>query len=798
MSFQVSARTILQLGAELISSDGIAFYELIKNAFDAQSANVSIQVVVRAPHGVVDTALRRIALRQPGQKGVQLTKADARLLADVKALVADAIDVGAPDAAELIDELGAADSFGTTEQVLRCANYIRVSDTGVGMTLDDLRDVYLTVGTPVRARERRAQSPNGGRRILGEKGIGRLSVMRLGELLRVESTTAGESNWNTLRIDWRAFGESDAALVQDVKVAPTIGASKLNKAEHGTRLTIGALLAPWDAERLRRIVEDEFSKLTDPFTPKLRFPVVAEFNDQRVEPRRLDTILFEHAHATLNVEFAPGDADTTPVARGRLWYRPPQQKQQQREFTENITIAGDHLFVAAGDAHDEVLRSLGPWSLKVFWYNRRYLSRIEGIGELGNVRKLVKQWAGGVMVFRDGFRVLPYGGPDDDWLALDEKAFGSSGYKLNRQQIIGKLDISSYLNPSLVDQTNREGLRENAEKRALVLLLHTIFIGVFKPFIEHIDREIKAASALSLAEISDRMSEQDARLNGALESLLAVLPAELRKHPALAEISAAAAAMRDSAEEAHQLAEVLEQARGDLVHLASLGLTVEILAHELTRAATGALRTLAKAKRTPGGIGPASRELVAVLESQLTTLSKRLRTLDPLSTAGRQRKEVFELVDWVRTVLAYHSDQFERHSISCQFEVRPKSGTLQVRAVKGMVVQVIENLTSNSVYWLDKRRRRGDSFRARIQASLDVDTRQLRFTDNGPGISPDRIETVFLPFTTTKSDGAGRGLGLYISREIAQYNGWSLYLSPDAGPDGMLHTFVLQLPESDT
>lgn len=47
MPFKVSARTILLLGAELISSDAIAFYELIKNAFDAGSPRVDIDVVAR-------------------------------------------------------------------------------------------------------------------------------------------------------------------------------------------------------------------------------------------------------------------------------------------------------------------------------------------------------------------------------------------------------------------------------------------------------------------------------------------------------------------------------------------------------------------------------------------------------------------------------------------------------------------------------------------------------------------------------------------------------------------------------
>ena len=56
MSFKISARTILHLGSELISSDAIAFYELIKNAFDAQSKRVKIRAIIRIPH---DAALAR-------------------------------------------------------------------------------------------------------------------------------------------------------------------------------------------------------------------------------------------------------------------------------------------------------------------------------------------------------------------------------------------------------------------------------------------------------------------------------------------------------------------------------------------------------------------------------------------------------------------------------------------------------------------------------------------------------------------------------------------------------------------
>src|SRR5205823_6627238 len=93
------------------------------------------------------------------------------------------------------------------------------------------------------------------------------------------------------------------------------------------------------------------------------------------------------------------------------------------------------------------------------------------IGTLTQVRQQQAQWAGGLALYRDGFRVHPYGGPDDDWLDLDRKALASGGYKVNRRQLIGRVSISARQNPLLVDQTNREGLRDCPEKRALVKIL---------------------------------------------------------------------------------------------------------------------------------------------------------------------------------------------------------------------------------------------------------------------------------------------------------------------------------------
>src|SRR5262249_38409362 len=143
-----------------------------------------------------------------------------------------------------------------------------------------------------------------------------------------------------------------------------------------------------------------------------------------------------------------------------------------------------------------------------------------------------------------------------------------------------------------------------------------------------------------------------------------------------------------------------DKRQSQLVHLAGIGLMVEIVAHELNRATQYTLALLADSN-----LDEAPQEIqktLDTLQSQLRTIQKRLRVLDPVSTAGRQVKEKFEVVSWVREIMASHDAQFERHQISLNLRVVPANGELRIRAVKGMIVQVFENLISNSVYWLKR------------------------------------------------------------------------------------------------
>ena len=797
MSFRVAARTLLHLGAELISSDGVAFYELIKNGLDAGSRTVRVDVVVALP----DATYRQLR-DQVSEFG------DARLEA-LREQACQGINTAAPTAPKALEHLSNAATWeqlgAAIEGVYSNMNYITVSDTGSGMSLEDLTDVYLTIGTPARFKERerwKAQTGDGNgklpgesRPILGEKGVGRLSAMRLGNELHIRTSKAGESHWNILDVDWTRFSQDVDAMIGDIPIQPVAGDHKSDPSESGTTILISRLSGPWSRERVSTICGQEFSKLVDPFTPGVQLPVGVYFNGQWVNIPRFNRILFEHAHATVSATYT---VDPQPRLSGRIWYEGNRRKAgTERETT--FDLEGTHAVSVVGgmlpqeDITLGTLTNLGPFALTIYWYNRQRLSGIEGIGNQSAVRGLLSRWAGGVMVFRDGFRVGAYGNPDDDWLDLDRRALAYRSYKVNRAQIVGKLDISSINNLQLVDQTNREGLRDTVEKRVLVRLLKWIIEYQFLGFLDAVDKERPATEALNLDDLEARTKDNDAKLDDALARISREYPKLEQKFHIRALIQENRQVLQETMTEIHRRTESYETGRSQLVHLAGIGLMVEILAHELNRATTYTLNTLSDARRVP--VPTQLANVFSTLEAQLRSLQKRLRTLDPLSTRGRQVKESFDLVVWTQDTLDAHRPQFERHAIRLRFHTIPSQhARITVRAVKGMIVQVLENLISNSVYWLDQERKLNPTFKPEITVEVDAAEKQVRFSDNGPGIEPERREKVFLAFESTKPPGAGSGLGLFVAREIAEYHDAALYLDPaGSGERQTLHTFVFDL-----
>jgi signal transduction histidine kinase len=791
MHFRVAARTILQLGAELISSDEIAFYELIKNAIDAQAEEkrlneitVEISIVARMKYEASRALLNKLISWE--SKDIIGTSVS---MDELRAEIFNSLSASGDRTDELLPQLMKASSYKDMIGIIEESNYIDIKDSGEGMSQNGLKEIYLTIGTRSRQKQRekhtqsKASKDDDHRLLLGEKGVGRLSVMRLGRRLRVKTTKKGESHWNILEVDWSRFSHSSDEYIDQIEINPYQGEVKRAKSEQGTIIHISGLTSGWDESRIRKLLEVEFSKFTDPFNPKAGCQIEVDFNGNAMSIPVFDKSVLKHAHAVVKAEFTTGN---NPRLKGNIDYR-------LRAFKKSFSLEKAELRSAAKVESLDALVSLGPFKVEAYWFNRRLLNAASGVPNFQEIRDNVKKWAGGLMLYRDGFRVKPYGDMDDDWLDLDQKALASGGYKVNRRQIIGKVDISSLHNSQLIDQTNREGLRSSDEKQALVRILKHILETEMRVFLNYIDKQLHEESLIDLDILKNRVKDEVRVALKHVQLLVAKYP-EVRSDVAVVgKIHEAFKKIEEGVGKIKEQADAYKSGHDDTVHLAGLGLLVEFLAHELNRAASNAIDTLDKVNsyNLPREI----KGQFLLLDEQMKSLRKRLQFLDPLSTNARQKKETFELVSWVKEIITAHKIQFDQYHIKTEVNVVPGNhATLRFKGVKGMIVQVLENLISNSVYWLNQQYGLDKNFPPRINIVIDTELKEIIVTDNGPGVEPKRKEEIFLPFVTMKPSGDGKGLGLYIAREIATYHDAELFLSetPTIHPN-RLNTFVFAL-----
>lgn len=780
--FRITARTVLELGSELISSDIIAFYELIKNGFDAGTkSGVDLRF---------DIPLPRHSYLQLRAKIDEEKDLDAVKEAMIDALLTNASETaiqgfrtaieGARTPAGLLRRLDAAQAQFNT---------VTVSDTGTGMSLADLENKFLVIGTASRKREVDAALAAGAAKTpyLGEKGIGRLSAMRLGERLRVETAQTSDKVLNVLDVDWRAFGDVDAMLDQ-IPVEPKRGPAKPKASWSGTSIIISDLTENWTEARVREMAKYDFARLTDPFADASSRPRIAIYwNGERITIPIMQSALLEAAHARVQGQYAIVNGKpvlTCTVEAVDLGFDHPLEREVSTLTMEDLQGA----FIGnEGLVEDTALVTVGPFSFEAHWYNRRRLSRVDIIGDQRAVREHQEKWSG-ILLFRDGFRVFPYGEDEDDWLELDRKALRRRGYTLNKTQFVGRVNISRTANPRLVDQTNREGLRVTPEQHVLLQIIRYAVQDRLGLFMQDVERRYKAQK-IDLSEAQAQVTQLEDRANTAIRKLQRLTPPEGKA--AIEDLQQTLFEFREFAAKARERIAQVEKESRQMVDMAGVGLMVEVVAHELARSSENALRALdaLKGKDVPEQL----RAHFKTLQSEMKSVSKRLRVLDPLSISGRQRTETFLLDELVRDTVEAHEAQFARHEVELLLDT--PSRPLRVRAVKGMIVQILENLIANSIYWLDIRAEREPSFERQIRIAVESGPPAILFEDNGRGIAPENREKVFDAFFSLKETRRRRGLGLFIARDAAQHHGGSLTLDDAINPEtGRLHRFILELP----
>ena len=334
---------------------------------------------------------------------------------------------------ELVKNAHDADAHRVTisfEGVTGPDGCICIRDDGHGMDVEHAPGQVDGAGGEHQGRARAGRSRGLGRRVLGEKGVGRFAADKLARNLTIVSRCPRRSEEVHAVVDWDQYAD-DALMLSDVLNRWEVRPAREIEG-HGTLLRMGGLRSQW-TERMFRRLSLRLSRLLSPFrTDRDRFVIHIESDD------------FPEYSGELRQDFLE---------------KAPYRVEAEFDGEQTVTIAlNDRRAVAQRwNGHGEL--SCGPVRIRIFAFDLEGES-LARIGPRMEVRAWLREWTG-VSIYRDGFRVWPYGEPHDDWLRLDQRRVNNPVEKLSNNQVIGFIDIGRDRNPDLMDQTNREGLIHN-------------------------------------------------------------------------------------------------------------------------------------------------------------------------------------------------------------------------------------------------------------------------------------------------------------------------------------------------
>jgi hypothetical protein len=276
-------------------------------------------------------------------------------------------------------------------------------------------------------------------------GVGRFAVDRLGRYVELISRASGEAPEIVASFDWDEFDDGDRALSE---IASTWSERRPEQFTNGsgTLLRIGGLRSHWTQRNFRKL-SSRLMRLISPFGNGNGFEIRMTSDEFPDYSGAMESRFLKKAPYRISAAFDGKD-------------------------TIHYQIGEKDPFSARWEGSSDP--RCGPAKLTLYCFDLDN----EGLARVGtgiDVKAWLREWSG-VNIYRDDFRVLPYGEPDDDWLRLDQRRVNNPVVCLSNNQVCGFFEISADGNPELNDQTNRGGLQENDAFQDL----RTLALDVFK------------------------------------------------------------------------------------------------------------------------------------------------------------------------------------------------------------------------------------------------------------------------------------------------------------------------------
>lgn len=651
---------------------------------------------------------------------------------------------------------------------------IEVQDTGQGMSRADIIDSWLKVGTSFKADHKTIKSGKDVRRVTGEKGLGRLSAARLGGTLTMFTKRVNAPCYR-VDIDWDAISKANSidkcgVLIQAVK--PPKGLEK-----KGTLLRMQRLKKKWDFEAKSDLSELQtgLARFIPPFKSKKDFNINLTLPGQESQPVEITPpkILSQPPYVAKGSVDDKGEANIIYEYKG-------YDKESGRRISGFLKLAEDdsRLTDNKTSTRDDKLTECGPfdfefriWDLdkdSLFELDKRFDLR----EKVTNIRRLITDSPfSGISLYRDGILVLPkeirldkqVGAAEKDWLGLNLRRISRIGKRLSANQIVGYADISADINAALRDTADRERLVDNEASREFRKFLFRIVA-----FAEH-EREkdgaepyhkeppLKELFAMLKAPVLPKKLEEIEARKGGWDEIRQVVD--------------------EHTKELDTAVDEIEQRFYYYSRLANIGSLAMLLEHEvgnkvavISELVSQLRENLEKIK----SLGNLERRL-ELAENAIRSLQRLADIFSPLANRNfgtRRRNSGLEEI--ISQTAEWHEKEIKHMQVKLHIV---SDGQTVVAVDPGELVPIIDNLMTNSLYWLKKVSQEKREILIKIAPSITASRIDVRFHDSGPGIEDGLEEKIFWPGVTRKEDGIGMGLTV-ASELVAQYNGKMYLIKP--------------------
>ena len=690
------ARLLRTLGSDLISSDKVALIELVKNSYDADASVVLIR------------------FQGPLKEG---------------------------------------------------GGGVGVYDDGHGMNAETLQNSWLDIATDTK---KRSPKSDGGRRVLGEKGIGRLAAARLGHEMLLVTRMEG-SDEVTLRIDWREFDRDDAYL-DEIKIdwhsgdpdgfsdsgTVTAAFSELGiESWHpgrGTMVKIDKLSRTWERDdllelrtALTRLIRPRpvRNSITAAPTSKDDFQIILQLSD--VGEGLQDLAGPIEASGSLQTPHYSLTGSVDEHGSATLRY-----EQEKPRYVEEIGVkqlwTDDKRGPAAGpfdfeinvwdrdkDAIQRTLRSSKPEQTA------------PSVKELKGFRDTLSEVAG-VSIYRDTFRVLPFGETGDDWLGLDLRRVQAPTRRVSNNQIIGHVFIGSDANQKLKDQSNREGILAGTAYSDLQTLVKAALNEL--EMRRYTARHPKKEPESSKGGLFERFD-----LNEIREVLAQAYPGDKKLIALLDDKN------RDIREGVNEVQNVLSR----YSRLATLGTLVDRVLHDgrtvvtrLKNIARFGTRDLDKKSLSTDEKLVLAREAMSKTATQADLLSSLFKQIEPFG--GRKRGRPKEIA--ADTVIEKATSILMQEAEDLGVEIITRSSDLSVKLDEAELLIILINLIQNAIYWTSTQPSSAVK-EVFVEARMNTDSSvTFVISDSGPGVPETLRNHIFDPYFSSKPEGIGLGLSI--------------------------------------